>query len=440
MSNSVECAAYLRSQPGYDRCLEALGKKWESYGRLAGQISLPAATQEERRLIGGIVGKTFSEETVVFSCAEFERGLQKTRFAPVDMRELLEAYFGRKLVTRQEQKKQRQQEKNDFLEGLYCFFDGEPEKNQAALAWIRGMAAEKKSGYQLLMREWGKDRAVAESLAGNVGKALGTLCPGQEWRQGTDGGAQMRALAVFAAEISGNPHYFDRGSTAGQLLTSALCSCLDCQPPRDASAWRELLRQVGMEPDTVSSMVHACGLRLRTAEGSHPAYEAFCRRREACVITLENLRGIVGASGKGRTVYVVENEMVFSCLLERAGEQEAALLCTSGQPRTAAFELLSLIIKEGSIVRYSGDMDPEGLEIADRLWRRYGDAVEIWRMSPPDYEKGLSGEPIDGTRLSKLDRIANPLLQSTAARIRERGLAAYQENILEDLARDIGGG
>ena len=53
MSNSSDCAAYLRSQPGYRRCMEELRKKWESYGRAGGRIRLTDATQEERRLLGG---------------------------------------------------------------------------------------------------------------------------------------------------------------------------------------------------------------------------------------------------------------------------------------------------------------------------------------------------------------------------------------------------
>lgn len=38
-------------------------------------------------------------------------------------------------------------------------------------------------------------------------------------------------LAVFAAEISGNPHCFDRGSTAGMLLVAAIC-CLEQEETR----------------------------------------------------------------------------------------------------------------------------------------------------------------------------------------------------------------
>lgn len=68
-------------------------------------------------------------------------------------------------------------------------------------------------------------------------------------------------------------------------------------PDQSALQWRNLLMEVCIVPDNISSMVHAYGLRLLTAEGGHPAYEYFCSQKEACVITMENLRGVIGARG-----------------------------------------------------------------------------------------------------------------------------------------------
>lgn len=48
-----------------------------------------------------MIGKTFYEETIRFSFSDFEEGLQKTRFGPVDLQILLEEYFGKKLRTHQ---------------------------------------------------------------------------------------------------------------------------------------------------------------------------------------------------------------------------------------------------------------------------------------------------------------------------------------------------
>ena len=82
-------------------------------------------------------------------------------------------------------------------------------------------------------------------------------------------------------------------------------------------------------------------------------------------------------------------------------------------------------------------MDPEGIDIADRLWKRFGQVLEIWRMSPEDYRNGLSEERIEEKRMSRLGHVENPVLKETSEQVRKTGLAAYQENILKNLLEDL---
>ncbi len=470
----MECAEYFRSQAGYRRCFEELLKKWMSYGRPAGIITLENASEEERRLLGGILGKTFYDSKIRFSFADFERGLQRTRFAPVDMKKLLESYFGKAISTNQEEKERKRQARDRFFEELYASFAdntgkdaagemsgkmagemaeeisgknvGEIGAETAAHRWIRQMMEDKAWGFWLLAREFAKDEKAARELGENTGRALQELfpvLPGRETEESPEA-FQETVLAVFAAKICGNPHYFDRGTPGGQLLANGICCIMGQALPENAHQWKELLLRAGIAPDYVSSMVHAYGIGLKIPEGRHPALEAFRVRREACVITLENLRNAVGAWAPGKRVFVVENEMVFSFLTEqlRGRDADVGLLCTSGQLRTAAVKLLELFAGAGYRIWYSGDMDPEGIEIADRLWKRFKGSgfdggVEIWRMSPEDYGRGISGEVLKESRLTRLDKVEHPVLKETADCVREKKRAAYQENILEALLGDL---
>lgn len=444
MSNNTECAKYFKSNSVYQRCLKELRRKWKSYGKVAGRIRLEDTTGEERRAIGGIMGKVFYDKDICFSFAEFEQGLQRTRFAPVDMKEVLEAYFGEKLSTNQGDREEQEREKNAFFNGISEYFLNSAGSGAMAFLWIQAVRSDKKYGYQQLAREYKKDRQQAQVLAKNVGNALVQL-------EGTEGTCGEWPLAVLAAKISGNPHYFDRGTAPGQLLMHAICYWRKEELPENAHGWRELLFAVGIVPDNVSSIVHAYGLRLRTKDGWHPAYDAFCQLKEPYVITMENLRGITGAHAEGDRVYVVENEMVFSYLLEQTGREKQAgpgrlkphrnknltLLCTSGQLRAVALELIPLILDSGAEIYYSGDIDPDGIGIADRLWQKFGDRIHIWRMSPADYETGISKECIGKNGLAKLENVRNPLLQETAECVKARRAAAYQENLLQELLGDI---
>ena len=428
MSNNKACADYLKDNPAYKRLMEELQKKWKRYGKAAGSVLLQSATREERRAIGGIVGRTYLEETVKITFQEFEQGLQKTRFAPIDMKGVLEAFFGSSLPTNREEKIQALEVRESFFNGLLRFFQGDSPKASSSFSWLQALVREKKYGYQIIMKEFLRDSREAENLVRNVGRALIRL---------EEMNGEECFLAVFAAAISGNPHYFDRGSTPSQLLTHALCFWKKINLPKRAYEWRECMQAAGIISDTIASMVHAFGVRLETEEGFHPAFEAFYHRKEPCVLTAENLKSVKGARASNKKVYVVENEMVFLYLFENVKELDVTLLCTSGQLRVAAFQLLDYLSKGGALLYYSGDIDAEGMDIADRLWRQYGDGIQLWRMGADDYKESISEETISKKQLAKLGSLKNRILARTAEAVAREKKAGYQENILNRLLEDV---
>lgn len=433
MCSNQECAEYFKSQPAYDRCFQQFWKKWKSHGRTAGMITLEDAKEEERRAVGGILGKNLYGKNLRFPFADFERGLQKTRFAPVDMKSMLEFYFGKELHTNKEESDQEQKAWNDFFNQAEREFSEQFGVENPAISWIKEMRSSKKCGYQLLMREYGRSPENARQSVQMIGSALYVL---KEMKES----GRTCPLAVFAAQLSENPHALDRGTVLGQLLIHAICDREGMDYPESAHQWRTLLSCVNLVPDNVSSFVHVYGLRLCTKRGWHPAYDAFCEWEEPYVITMENLKGVTKVQPLGDAVYIVENEMVFGYLLENLKEAPVTLLCTSGQLRTAAIELIACIVGCGVPVYYSGDTDPDGLGIADRLWQRFGDPVKIWRMSPEDYENSISQEKIGKNGIAKLPHIGHPILAKTAEEIMKKQYCGYQENILRELLSDISGG
>ena len=296
--------------------------------------------------------------------------------------------------------------------------------------WLREMYSKKKFGYQTVIREYGRDRERTEKLLKTVGRALILLEDIRETEE-------EYPLAVFSAEISGNPHYFDQGTTAGQLLVHGMCYATRTDYPENAHRWRELLLSNGIVPDNISSIVHIYGLRLQIDSDWHLAYDAFCRRQEPCAVTMENLQELTAVQPTGDKVYIVENEMVFSYLLKHLEQKNVTLLCTSGQLRSAAVKLIPFLLNSGAEIYYSGDIDPDGIRIADRLWRKYGDRIHVWRMSKEDYTKSLSEEEIGNISMKKLEAVENPILRETAGEVRKKKKAGYQENILTDLLEDM---
>lgn len=425
MNKAKECAQYFRQQKEWNRCFQLLRRKWESLGKAGGKIVLNDCTPGERRAIGKMMGKVYWEEKVVFSLADFEKMLQMTRFAPITLHELLEEYFGTAIKAKQDVQEEKKQKKADFFQECRACFRAEKEK--LVWDWLLHMEMHQSYGYSQLLRELGKDEAAAYKMMQLVGEAV--ISAQYE--------AEDIPIAVLAAKVSGNPHYLDRGSTAGNLFMQGLCFGQNKEFPKISAEWKERLLCAGILPDDISSMVTVLGIHLQMAEGLHPGVEEFCQRREALVLTALNLKTAAGAWVSGKRVYVVENEMVFTYLAERLRDDSPALLCTSGQLRNAALDLLQLLVDSGTQIYYSGDMDPEGMGIADRLWQRYPGRIHIWRMSPYDYDKAVSNEAIDDRSLAILKGLKNPQLQHTAEKVLKTQRAAYQENILEELLKDM---
>ncbi len=264
MNNNEACAKYFKENPVFDRCFREFKRKWESYGRSAGTIVLAEPTEEERRAIEGIIGRVFYEDVVRFPLTEFEKGVQSTKYAPVDFKEMLEAYFGSKIMTTQEKRAHEEWEKNGFFETVKQCLEAESGKGKVAVLWIQKMVSEKKYGYQIVVREYRRDKNQAGKLLKTVGKAIDEL-------EGAVKTEMECPLAVFAAEMSGNPHYFDQGTTAGQLLIHGLCFGKRVDYPGNAHAWRALLLSHGIVPDNISSIVHIYGMRIQI-KGAWPPH------------------------------------------------------------------------------------------------------------------------------------------------------------------------
>lgn len=139
MNNNEACAAYFKGNPAYRRCFLEFEKKWNSYGRAKGIITLKHTSEEERRAIGGILGKTFYEDAIRFPFAEFEKGLQCTKFAPVNFEEVLEAYFARKMITTQKMRMEEERSRAEFFETVEGCLTECAGPDSVVVFWLREM-------------------------------------------------------------------------------------------------------------------------------------------------------------------------------------------------------------------------------------------------------------------------------------------------------------
>ena len=175
MKDNGACADYFKSQSGWNRFFLLMKSKWESLGRVGGKVCLKKSTLQERVSIGRFLGRIIEDETVEISLAEFENALKRTRFSETSFTELLEAYFGEKLVSKAERKITEEYQREAFFKKAEDCFRQNSESGRDAAVWIHEAYKRQEYGYSLIVREMYTNEEQALSLLEKTGRALGIL-------------------------------------------------------------------------------------------------------------------------------------------------------------------------------------------------------------------------------------------------------------------------
>lgn len=129
--------------------------------------------------------------------------------------------------------------------------------------------------------------------------------------------------------------------------------------------------------------------------------------------------------------------MVFSQLCELPAHESCGLICTSGQCRVASLVLLDMLRDSGCDIYYSGDYDPEGLSIADKLVKRGKGHIKLWHYSIEEYRRCMSDQEISASSLAQLNNITDLRLREIADVMKSERKAGYQEQFLYEYLQEI---
>jgi hypothetical protein len=424
LSEINEAVEYFKKKPVYEKLFNEFKKKYESHGKIGGIAVLTGLSTGDKEDISGFLMKDFtSEEEVRVSAKLFEKALLKSRFSSLTTLDILTHYFGIKLRTNKEKSEEDEGKRAEYLAELTEYTDKAYIKE-----WLTGVFCTGADGAVVIARSYNADKNELKIILQKLIKAIPMLPYFQ-------GGKKKELLAVFAAQAAGNPHFFDDNTLAGNLLTAFLRDYFRFGYEDDLSEAEnrsKVLFKAGLIKDTLSNDVIAYGIRGRCVDGSlHQGMEGFLHQKEPVklsLLTLANLEEIF-TNSVDRRVYIVENPAVFSILISRFPEK--SFICSYGQIRRAVFMLLDLFDKN-TVFSYAGDFDPEGLLIAERLKKRYGDRLIFWKYEPEMYIKYMSEEKLTKQRIKKLDGVRDAALLKIAELMREEGSAAYQESMLEE--------
>ena len=451
-----ECLAYFRERPVFRRLLAGFWEKYLSYGRFAGRVTVQNLSDAEREDLEGFLQRNYhGKKSASVSAERFERALAESRFAGISGRDVLELYFrkppeGRRSL-REREKQQEKHRWQQLLAQARKEISAEKGQGQTALAlkWLGQLEAAVKEddygrGFPLYLKKRSGEAEdkfrELERLLRLSTQVLETL-PAAAARGGQ---IRYRYLAVYAAEVTGNPHAFDRGTRDGaylELLIRWYLGETGKEPPAMGEAAKNpdslfpalsrqrLYLQAGLLRDDMSNYAMAAGIRARKRDGkTHEGMEGFYAEGEPVQIPLSVIVGWEAASCPENRLYIVENPSVYAILCGK-WKKNCGLMCMNGQPRLSSLLILDLLAQSGTEIWYGGDFDPEGLWIAQKLKWYYRGSFHFWHMSAEDYEGSRSGEEISEKRRKMLDKITDEKLRQTAQAIQACGRAGYQENI-----------
>lgn len=421
-----ECSRYFKSNIGYNRIFEKMKSKLKRNGKLSGYIVIDNPSDEEKTAIKLILCKNFNNNQIKFKIEEFQKSLKESKYSKIDIYDLLQLYFGENILTNKSIKQNIELSKAEFFISISEKLKSESEYTQTIEDWLNSVKAERSFGHRLIINEIYPDKNI--DIVINVCKAINFIL-----RLGNE---KIR-LAILSAKITTDPHYFDKNNIAGKLFIHILSYIKKCEFPKTSENCLLLYYDFGIIPDSISSYTTAYGISLYTTAGIHRAYQEFINQNEEYIITISNLNRVINADCKSKRVYVVENQTVFSQLCENLNGKDISIICTSGQMKVASLILIDMLCSSNCEIFYSGDIDPEGLIIADMIVKRGNGKVKLWHFETDDYINSMSKKKIVESSLKKLEKLENPKLKKLANEIIKTKYAGYQELILDKLQKDI---
>lgn len=419
-------------------------------------------TLEEKEALSGFMKKDYSKsKSITVNLKKFQKRLDETRFVGVTIKDLLENYYKENILSNQKLEEIYNKKLNLFFEEILFEF-----KNKKSANILNKILLEKSENYIKIKSDYNKNNKILKESLISVMKAIDNLPKNPQ------------SLPIFATNITGNPHYFDRNNLAGKLLIIFL---EEIEPEKikrkNAEELSELYYKNNLLIDEMSNMVLAVNLigyvqaEYAKNEGYqeipkeakddvkyetqyevhqenydefqpkvqyevHQGWLEFYKKCEPFQITLYNLTKIKRVETEQKRCLVVENPAVFTALISNEKMRDFPIVCTYGQVKLAGIILLDYLVKSGTTLYYSGDIDPEGMLIADRLKSRYKDNLQFIGFDEKTYKSNKSTVKISDSRLKKLKLLKDKTLQVLAQMVEQEGIAAYEEmNVMEIIER-----
>lgn len=422
MMNEEFCQ-YL-SDNEFSEFMQLWKKQYEKYGTCKGSIDL-VLDDSNRECISGLMGKDYyGVDCVHITFRQLQKAILNTKYENCDFNEVLKMYFNEDVLTN----KHRQEQEQLRVQNIFKHFFKQEGKSQQ---WIYNTYTNRDSVYIRIVQASKENEQKCINTVCVVMKALNHL---PMWEN------KKENISIFASYHTKNPHAFDKNTFAYYLMMHGIVYFLKVDFPKTNLEQNEILYRAGLYQNGISNYCSVARLQAFNENNQpHLGWAGFYDSYEALNVNMDNLLHIHFITCCDRA-YIVENPSVFQALLKKIKKEKIkkiGLVCTNGQLNYSAYLLLDILVNSNIEIYYSGDMDPEGLLIADKIKQRYP-SIKLWRYDVSQYEISKSKEQATDQRMHMLDALKDETLMRIGKCISEnKNRVGYQENMIEEYHKTL---
>ena len=376
----------------------------------------------EKEALSGIMKKDYSKNnTISINLNKFQERIDNTKFAGINLKKIIENYFEEDIISNKENKQKYNDEIKKFFNKIL-----KEEENTFVYEYLKKIINDKNAEYLNLKKYYNRDKVTLKQALFEACSGINNL-PDKNTR-----------IPVFASKILSNPHGFDKKNLSGKIFVMLLSYIDGRKIPRNSEELAELYYKYHLLIDDVSNMIlckNIMGIKDNGQE--HDGMKGYSEANEPLYLTIYNLSNITSVknNGKYNKVIVMENPAVFMEVAEKCKIKDFPMVCTYGQVKLAGIILLDLLVNAGFKIYYSGDIDPEGMQIADKLKKRYGEKLEFFGFDVETYFNNMSDVEISSERLNKLKAIEN--LLDLCVNVEKNKKAAYEEANIDRIVQFV---
>lgn len=422
MMNEEFCQ-YL-SDNEFSEFMQLWKKQYEKYGTCKGSIDL-VLDDSNRECISGLMGKDYyGVDCVHITFRQLQKAILNTKYENCDFNEVLKMYFNEDVFTNE----YRQEQEQLRVQNIFKHFFKQEGKSQQ---WIYNTYTNRDSVYIRIVQASKENEQKCINTVCVVMKALNHL---PMWEN------KKENISIFASYHTKNPHAFDKNTFAYYLMMHGIVYFLKVDFPKTNLEQNEILYRAGLYQDGISNYCSVARLQAFNENNQpHLGWAGFYDSYEALNVNMDNLLHIHFITCCDRA-YIVENPSVFQALLKKIKKEKIkkiGLVCTNGQLNYSAYLLLDILVNSNIEIYYSGDMDPEGLLIADKIKQRYP-SIKLWCYDVSQYEISKSKEQATDQRMHTLDALKDETLIRIGKCISEnKNRVGYQENMIEEYHKTL---